>query len=397
MPLCLGALGSVRASSAPHCEYCARGGPDLLAGDAPAAVDLGGLGGQAGQVGTGARLGKQLAPDHFAAERRRQEPLLLLVGAERDDRRNDPRRDAHLRALHLAGRELLGDDDLLDRVGRAPPRLGQVRLHPAALGDRGVALLARNRLERGDFRADLLAQLLGLRVEVDVELAHSGAGRDVDHLLRVVGGAAEAGGEHQRAAVVDVGVVLPGEADAAVHLDAVLGAVLRGGGRQRRGDRGGELESAVFRTVFACLVDGAGGVPHRRGGPLGVGDHLGALVLDGLELPDRPAELLADLGVRRGGVGGPARDADRLGGQQRRHQRTRERSGSGCSARGRRRPRRRWRAHGPPAAAGRRSRRARSPAARRRAPPTLRRCRSPPAAPAPTPARPREPHAPRRG
>ncbi len=116
------------------------GGPDLLAGDAPAAVDLGGLGGQAGQVGSGARLGKQLAPDHFAAERRRQEPLLLLVGAERDDRRDDPRRDAHLRALHLAGGELLGDDDLLDRVGGPAPRLGQVRLHPAALGDRGVAL-----------------------------------------------------------------------------------------------------------------------------------------------------------------------------------------------------------------------------------------------------------------
>ena len=71
----------------------------------------------------------------------------------------------------------------------------------------------------------------------------------------------------------------------------------------------------------ARLVDGAGGVPHRGGGPLGVGDHLGALVLDGLELADRPAELLADLGVGRRGVGGPAGDADGLGGQQRRHQR----------------------------------------------------------------------------
>ena len=75
---------------------------------------------------------------------------------------------------------------------------------------------------------------------------------------------------------------------------------------------------------FAVLVDGAGGVPHRGGGPLGVGDHLGALVLDGLELADGPAELLADLGVRRGGVGGPARDADGLRGQQRGHQRARQ-------------------------------------------------------------------------
>ena len=88
-----------------------------------------------------------------------------------------------------------------------------------------------NRLERSDFRADLVAQLLGVRVQVDVELAHPGVGRDVDDLLRVVGGAAEAGRQHQRAAVVDVGVVLPGEADAAVHLDAVLGAALR----RRRG------------------------------------------------------------------------------------------------------------------------------------------------------------------
>ena len=79
--------------------------------------------------------------------------------------------------------------------------------------------------------------MLSLRIPV--------RGGDVDDLLRVVGGAAEAGGQHERATVVDVGVVLPGEADAAVHLDAVLGAALRGGGRQRGGHGRGELESAV--------------------------------------------------------------------------------------------------------------------------------------------------------
>ena len=79
--------------------------------------------------------------------------------------------------------------------------------------------------------------------------------------------------------------------------------------------------SRHFGIAFTRLVDGAGGVPHRGGGPLGVGDHLGALVLDGLELADRTAELFADLGVRRRGVGGPARDADGLRGQQRGHQR----------------------------------------------------------------------------
>ena len=76
-------------------------------------------------------------------------------------------------------------------------------------------------------------------------------GGGVDDLLRVVGGAAEAGGQHERAAVVDVRVVLPGEADAAVHLDAVLGAALSGGRRQRGGDGGGELESAVPQTSFS--------------------------------------------------------------------------------------------------------------------------------------------------
>ena len=355
MPLCFGRARVRPRQQRTPLRVLRGGGPDLLAGDAPSAVDLGGLGGQAGQVGSGARLGKQLAPDHFAAEGGRQEPLLLLIGAERDDGRDDPRRDAHLRTLHPSAGELLGDDDLLDRVGSAPPRLGQVRLHPTTLGDRGVALLAGNRLQPGDFCADLLAQLLGLRVQVDVELAHPGAGGDVDDLLRIVGGAAEAGRQHQRTAVVDVGVVLPGEADAAVHLDAVLGAALRGDRRKRRGNRRGELESAVFRVAFAGLVDGAGGVPHRRGGPLGVGDHLGTLVLDGLELSDRPAELLADLGVCRRGIGGPAarrRSTRPTAGWTSARGRG---PGSGCSARGRRRPRRRWRAHAPPAAAGPRS------------------------------------------
>ena len=128
--------------------------------------------------------------------------------------------------------------------------------------------------------------------------------------MRVFRAATEAGGQDQRATVVHIRVVFPREADAAVHLDAILRAALGRDGCQR-GD------------VLAGLVDRAGGIPDGRGGPLGVGDHLGALVLDGLELTDRPAELFADLGVVRGRVGGPSRDADGLGRQQRRDQRTR--------------------------------------------------------------------------
>ena len=216
--------------------------------------------------------------------------------------------------------ELLGDDDLLDGARGAPPRLGQVRHHPAALGDRGGALFARNLFQCSHFRADLVTQLLGLGVEVDVDVPHSGSGRDVDHLLRVVAAATETRGQQERAAVVDVGVMFPGEADAAVHLDAVLGGVQHGGGSQCGGNGRGELESRVIRWVLAVFVDGASGVPHRGGCPFGVGDHQGALVLDGLELTDRPAELLADLGIRRRGVRRPSRDADALRGQQRRYQ-----------------------------------------------------------------------------
>src|SRR5205807_3641111 len=102
---------------------------------------------------------------HFAAEGGRQEALLLLLGAERHDRRDQPRRDAHVGPTHLAGREFLRDDDLLDWTRRTTPRLGQVGHHPTALGDRDRSLIPRNRFQRCDFRAYLLPKLVGLRVE----------------------------------------------------------------------------------------------------------------------------------------------------------------------------------------------------------------------------------------
>ena len=108
--------------------------------------------------------------------------------------------------------------------------------------------------------------------------------------------------------------MLPGEADAAVHLDAVLGASLGGGRCEGGGHRRGELVTGFFvvPVLLGRLVQSAGRIPHCGGCPHGGGEHLGAAVLDGLELADRPAELLADLRVLRGGVGGPAREADRL-------------------------------------------------------------------------------------
>ena len=243
----------------------------------------------------------------------------MLLGAIGDDGRDQPGCDAHIGSFDPAGGELLRDDDLLDRLSFTAPGLGQVRLHPPALGDRDCALFARNGFERIDFRPDLAAQLLGCGVEIDLDLAHPRAGRGVEHPLCVRGRAAECRDQGERAPVVHVGVVLPGETDAAMHLDAVLRAVLGGNGCQRRGHGGRELVGGCFvvPALLGCLVQSAGGIPYGRRGPFGGGDHPGALVLDGLELADRPAELLTDLGVLRGGVSGPPGDSDSLCREQR--------------------------------------------------------------------------------
>ena len=130
-----------------------------------------------------------------------------------------------------------------------------------------------------------------------------GGSLGVDHRL-------EGGGP----AEVEVGVVLPGEPDAAVHLDVELRALVTGAQRECGGHgRGiGELVAALFGRP--------GGVPHRRGGELGRDEHVGAVVLDGLERGDGPAELHAHLGVGRGLLGA----LDRHAGALRRHEEARQ-------------------------------------------------------------------------
>ncbi len=89
--------------------------------------------------------------------------------------------------------------------------------------------------------------------------------------------------------------MLPGEPDAAEHLDAVLGVVDGRVQGQGRGGRGRQ------RMLVRCLVGRAGRVPGHRRGALGAAQHPGAQVLDRLERADRPAELAADAGVAGGG------------------------------------------------------------------------------------------------
>ncbi len=103
-----------------------------------------------------------------------------------------------------------------------------------------------------------------------------------------------------------MGVVLPGEPDAAVHLDIEVGALVARGECQRSGDGGGVGE------LIGALARGAGRVPHGAGRQLGGHEHVGAVVLDGLERRDGPTELHAHLGVGGGLLGAFGGDAGRL-------------------------------------------------------------------------------------
>ena len=95
-------------------------------------------------------------------------------------------------------------------------------------------------------------------------------------------------------AQVEVGVVLPGEADASVHLDVEVGAQVgrlqREHGRHRRG----------VRALVAAFGGRPGRVPHVGRGQLAGHEHVGAVVLDRFEHCDGPAELQAHLGVGGG-------------------------------------------------------------------------------------------------
>jgi len=166
MPLCFGAFGSVRASSAPQLRELRESGPDLLAGDSPAAVDLDGLG-WTGRPGPNRRRARNTAGTRsFAAQCRRQKALLLVFIAERDDRWDEKAGDCPALGAGPGGAEFLRGDDLLDRGGRAAPRRAADTASPS---HPQRSLLCADRTESPwsafDFRADLLTQLLGLRVE----------------------------------------------------------------------------------------------------------------------------------------------------------------------------------------------------------------------------------------
>ena len=103
----------------------------------------------------------------------------------------------------------------------------------------------------------------------------------------------------------EVEVVLPREADAAVQLEAVAGEQPLAVAGRRLGQRRGH------RPARVVLGDGEGGEVGERGGPLDREVAVGQAVLERLERADRPAELLAVLGVLERGLEDGAARGDR--------------------------------------------------------------------------------------
>ena len=100
--------------------------------------------------------------------------------------------------------------------------------------------------------------------------------------------------QHRCPPQVQVGVMLPGKPNASVHLDAQIRTQVscRTGNRSSNCRCVGEL----LTTAGCC----PGCVPHRSGGQLGSGGHVGAMVLDTLEHRNGAAKLLPHLGVLGG-------------------------------------------------------------------------------------------------
>ena len=312
--MCFGASGSVRARQTPPLRLVRRGRPHLLSGQLPAAVDPHRLGTQRRQVRAGFRLGKQLAPEDFAAQGGRHETLHLLRRAVLEDGRRRPPADHQVRPQHTRRRHLLIDQQLLGRPGAAAVRRRPVRRQQPRFGQRRLALVLGQRGDTGDRFGDLGSQV-GDLAQVDAQAtAHAGLGqlgspaqpacRPAEELPDPVG-----------PTQVQVRVVLPGDADAAEHLNAVLDVGLGRLDPDARGDGRGNGQLAVI-----VVAGGAGGIGGGHRHLLGAAQHLGAQVLDRLEAADRLAELLAHLGIGDGGIQRPTGDSRRFGGQHGRGQ-----------------------------------------------------------------------------
>jgi ATPase subunit of ABC transporter with duplicated ATPase domains len=155
----------------------------------------------------------------------------------------------------------------------------------------------------------------GLRLTRQVELrdgtiadATTGSGEEqVGDAVVVPGRGAEERFGEGGAPQEQLQVVFPRVADAAVNLDRVLQDPVRC-------FRGRCLGAAAGACALGIVgIDGHGRVLRRRGGALARERHVGKLVLDGLERPDRPVELHPFLGIRQRHIEHSPASADGLG------------------------------------------------------------------------------------
>ena len=129
--------------------------------------------------------------------------------------------------------------------------------------------------------------------------------------------------QRERARQVEVGVVLPGEADAAEDLDAVLGALLSGGGRERGHAAATHVRAAASALVGRLVVE-ARAASHTAARACSIATSMWAhLCLTPWNWPIGRPNCSRTLAYSGGGVGGPPCDADGLRRQQGRHERTR--------------------------------------------------------------------------
>src|SRR6202035_5915471 len=106
----------------------------------------------AGRVRARARLAEQLAPDHVLVQRRAHPAGNLVLAGVLHEGEDDPAGDAVRGPADPGRRELLLDDQLLDR-GRVPaPWPRPVRHHVAGLDQRLLPRLAVQRAQPGHIR-----------------------------------------------------------------------------------------------------------------------------------------------------------------------------------------------------------------------------------------------------
>ena len=300
------------------------GGPHLLAVDDPLlAVELGAAC-RPGEVRTAPRLAEELAPGVFAGEDAAQILGLLRIGAMFEKRCRRQQTNAGLGNAHRAhARELLVHHRCQRLRQVAPePRL-RPRRHPPAGVRQLAAPLGQARVRipvrvqpSAHFRAHR-CRFVAVRGRV---LRCGGLARNrgssqrvpaLQHAFPMLRRAAEKHLRTLRPLVPKVRVVVPGEADAAVDLDAVLGRLhVRIGCRGlRKARQSGQLGIAALRGGIGRLVRGGFRQFHRE-------QQFRATMLDGLEGTHFAPELHPLRSVRHGGFQQPLRPAHHLVGQR---------------------------------------------------------------------------------